>query len=92
MGVISVLSNLYPERVSKICSDYFIGKRESSRRAQLDAFGLSRVMFVDTNPSPIKYAMSLAGLCDEEVRLPLWVPSDEAKLEIKRELDLYNKI
>lgn len=91
MGVISVLSNLYPKLISKICSDYFIGKRDCARRAQLDAFRLARVMFVETNPSPIKYAMSLAGICKSEVRLPLWEPSDEAKREIERELDAFNK-
>ena len=86
MGVISVLSNLYPECISGICSDYFIGKRERSRSEQIRAFNLSRAMFVETNPSPIKYAMSLSGICSSEVRLPLSEPSEEAKEIIEEEL------
>ena len=86
MGVISVVSNIYPSYVSKICSDYFIGKRDAARQAQLDVFKLSRVMFIETNPSPIKYAMSLEGICSSELRLPLSVPSEEAAREIEAEL------
>ena len=91
MGVISVLSNLYPKLISGICSDYFIGKKECARRAQLDSFRVARVMFTETNPSPIKYAMSLSGLCKSEVRLPLWEPSEKAKQEIEAELDAFNE-
>ena len=86
MGVISVLSNLYPEYISKICSDYFIGNRDAARRGQLDAFRLSRAMFIETNPSPIKYALSLAGICSSELRLPLSPPCDAARAEIEEEL------
>ena len=91
MGVISVLSNLYPESISRICSDYFIGKREAARKEQIKAFGLSKAMFIETNPSPIKYAMSLYGLCSSEVRLPLSEPSEEAKLAIEAELKLFRE-
>ena len=91
MGVISVLSNLYPECISKICSDYFIGKRESARKSQIKAFGLSRAMFIETNPSPIKYAMSLAGICPSEVRLPLSLPTAEARALIEDELRKFSE-
>ena len=92
MGVISVLSNLYPEYISKICSDYFVGKRELARRAQLDAFRLSRVMFVETNPSPIKYALSLEGICSPELRLPLSPPCEAARAEIDEELRAFKAL
>ena len=91
MGVISVLSNVFPEFVSGICSDYFVGKRESARRSQIKAFRLSRAMFIETNPSPIKYVMSLAGICSSEVRLPLSTPSEDTKREIERELNSFKK-
>ena len=86
MGVISVISNLYPAFVRDICQNYFEGDRERSHREQLKIFNLSRAMFIETNPTPIKYAMSLHGLCRAELRLPLAEAEDRTKDEIRKEL------
>jgi 4-hydroxy-tetrahydrodipicolinate synthase len=44
-------------------------------------------MFIESNPSPVKYAAKLMNLCDDEVRLPLVKVSDEAKVIIKKALE-----
>lgn len=84
LGVISVVSNLLPENISMICKNYFEGRGDLALREQLRLFDFIRLMFAETNPSPIKYAMSLAALSLAEVRLPLAVPERKTREAIKR--------
>lgn len=87
-GVISVLSNLLPKEVDFITRSYFRAERGASRKKQEELLPLIDAMFVETNPTPIKYAMSLFGFCSDEVRLPLSTPTDATKrliLELVRE-------
>lgn len=86
-GVISVVSNLYPERVSAICQRFFEGDIDVALKEQKRLLGFTRAMFTETNPSPIKYAMSLAGLCTDEVRLPLYTPENSTRELIKTEME-----
>ena len=43
-------------------------------------------MFVESNPSPVKYAAKLLNLCDDEIRLPLVKITDETKEIVKKAL------
>ena len=79
VGVISVLSNLMPTEVDFICRAYRAGNAETSRLYQNELLPLIDAMFIETNPSPVKYAMSLLGKCSAEVRLPLAPPSDSTR-------------
>ena len=45
-------------------------------------------MFVESNPSPVKYAAKLMNLCDDAVRLPLVKTSENSKPIIKKALEL----
>jgi 4-hydroxy-tetrahydrodipicolinate synthase len=49
-------------------------------------------MFCETNPIPVKYALSLMGFCENEIRLPLCAPSLEAQNRIKVEMKNLNLI
>lgn len=71
LGVISVISNLYPARVAKMCRAFFEGKRDFALNEQLALLPFIDKMFSKTNPAPIKWAMSKAGLCKNELRLPM---------------------
>ena len=71
MGVISVLSNLLPDRVKKITSSYFTGDTKTALAEQLKLLPLMEGIFSEVNPIPIKYLLSEHGLCKNEVRLPL---------------------
>lgn len=82
VGVISVVSNLYPRRICDICDFYFNGEHSKALSHQLLLLDFIKLMFKETNPSPIKYAMSLEGLCAEDVRLPLMPPTESVKNEI----------
>ncbi|MDX1565536.1 MAG: 4-hydroxy-tetrahydrodipicolinate synthase [Phycisphaeraceae bacterium] len=70
-GVISVLSNLLPKKVGQLARSAAEGDFKSAREAHLKLFPLFKGMFLETNPIPIKTAMSLAGLDTGELRLPL---------------------
>lgn len=85
-GVISVTSNIAPKMISdlqKACanSDY-----KKALDLQDKMTNLHAAMFCETNPIPIKYAASLMGLCEAEIRLPLVEPSEGAKDRIKKEM------
>ena len=43
-------------------------------------------LFAESNPSPVKYAAKLLGLCDDAVRLPLVKIMDETKFKVKKSL------
>jgi 4-hydroxy-tetrahydrodipicolinate synthase len=78
-GVMNAVGNLVPARVAALCGAVAAGRLEEARRIHVELFELSQAIFVDTNPTPLKYMMARVGLlASPEVRLPL-VPLDEAK-------------
>ncbi len=83
-GIISVLSNLLPREVEEVCRAYFNGEIDRARTLANATLPLSHAMFLDTNPSPVKYALSRLGLCEGELRLPL----AEASPEVKEKIDI----
>jgi 4-hydroxy-tetrahydrodipicolinate synthase len=85
-GVISVLSNLLPDRVAALC-DAFLGGEWDRARAINDALTpLARALLtLDTNPVPIKTAMKLAGRDTGALRPPLQPPDDNV-IETLRDL------
>lgn len=87
MGVISVLSNLLPSSVVSMCRSYFSGDEEATRVIAEKYQNLISLLFCETNPIPIKYALSLIGMCEETTRLPLWNMSDTNKNKLKKELE-----
>ena len=70
-GVISVLSNLCPERMKRISDEYFRGQLSAALEEQKALLPLIDAMFAETNPAPVKYALSRLGLCGEQMRLPM---------------------
>ena len=87
IGVISVMSNLMPKTTHHICQSYFEGEKEEALRLQFKLLPLIKALFMETNPTPVKYAMAMRGLCSPEVRLPLAEPRESTKQEIIRRLD-----
>ena len=85
LGVISVVSNLLPEVMVKLCRAWREGDLPTAAALQSYILPLCDALFCEVNPIPIKCAMSLCGLCRNEVRLPL-APCDEALTEKLRHL------
>jgi 4-hydroxy-tetrahydrodipicolinate synthase len=90
VGTISVTANIAP----KLCSDFqklsvSNNQDDISEASKLDSIlqPVHSVMFIESNPSPVKYAAKLMNLCDDAVRLPLVKTSDNAKPIIQKALE-----
>jgi 4-hydroxy-tetrahydrodipicolinate synthase len=81
-GVISVISNLVPGKVKALTKAALAGDYEEARKIHYERLPLIKAAFLETNPVPIKAAMSLAGLPGGPTRLPL------GKLDPKNEIPL----
>jgi 4-hydroxy-tetrahydrodipicolinate synthase len=82
-GVISVVSNEAPRLMSEIVNLALDGKWEEARSAHYRLLPLMEANFVESSPGPVKAAMSLMGLVEENLRLPL-VPVEEKTRETMR--------
>lgn len=76
-GCISVASNVAPRLSAQFQEACLKGDYAAALALQDQLMPLHDVMFIETNPSPVKYALSRLGLCSDEARLPL-VPLKEA--------------
>ncbi len=83
-GVISVLSNLLPKEVSEMVNAFLEGNIEKARELHFKLYPLFKVMFIETNPIPIKAAMKLCGMPAGDPRLPL-APISETSLKVLKE-------
>lgn len=95
VGAISVTANIAP----RLCSDFQKASKIENDESKLEAIRLDKIlqpvhnsMFIESNPSPVKYAAKLLGLCDDDVRLPLVQVTDPAKDIVKKALVSANLI
>lgn len=86
IGVISVLSNILPGEVHKICAEYLAGNTEKAAEMQIKYSGLISALFSDVNPVPVKAAMDIMGLEAGPCRLPLYNMSESALETLKAKL------
>ena len=89
VGAISVTANIAP----KLCSDMQKFSKSNSDNEKKEAERIDallqpvhKALFIESNPSPVKYAAKLLGLCDDAVRLPLVKIMDKTKTEVKKSL------
>ena len=88
-GAISVVSNLFPAATKRIAERYRAQDAKGALAAQLRLLPVIGALFAETNPVPVKYAMSRLGLCRAEVRLPLAEPAAGTKRLVGREIDRF---
>ncbi len=81
-GVISVLSNIMPEKTHELCAKCLEGDFKSASELQLKYLGLINSLFCEVNPIPVKTAMAELGMCDIEMRLPLCEMEDASKARL----------
>jgi len=89
VGAISVTANIAPKLCSKF-QKYSLSKNENEK---IEAVKLDKIlqpvhnaMFIESNPSPVKYAAKLLGMCADDIRLPLVKVTEPTKLVIKEAL------
>ncbi len=70
-GVISVASNVAPEAVSQMVNAFRAGNISTASQLHAKLYPLFKNLFIESNPTPVKAALAMMGVIDEEVRLPL---------------------
>lgn len=87
-GVISVTSNLLPDKISKLVNSALSGDFKVAKEINDELYTLNKTLFLESNPIPIKAIMYLAGLMDTlEYRLPLTPPSSETMKKLEKVLE-----
>ncbi len=87
VGVISVASNVAPKLVVQFTEALATGDLKAARAMQLKLYELFKVIFVETNPGPVKCAAELLGLMSQRMRLPMVPPSPQNREKIRKVLE-----
>ena len=91
VGCISVASNIDPETCAKLQEATLKGDFATANKHYQKIAELSKMIFVESNPTPAKYIMELMGLCNGAPRLPLVRPSAENQAKLKEVLRNWQK-
>jgi 4-hydroxy-tetrahydrodipicolinate synthase len=75
-GVVSVVSNIFPSRVKELVDSFAKGEIQKAKEIHYSLLKLFSMVFVETNPIPVKAIMSWMGFCTNELRLPLTTLSE----------------
>jgi 4-hydroxy-tetrahydrodipicolinate synthase len=70
-GVVSVASNVLPRQVSRLVASARAGKASAALKMHEQLYALFKDLFIESNPLPVKAALAMMGLIEEEFRLPL---------------------
>lgn len=92
VGVISVASNVIPKEMGELCRRFFYGDMVGARKLHQKYLKLFDSMFYEVNPIPVKTALSLMGLCLDELRLPLCQMGESNKIALQKTLQEYDLI
>lgn len=88
-GVISVLSNIAPEATVEMTHACLDGDFRRGAALQLEYLDLINALFMTVNPIPVKVAMSMLGICEDELRLPLCTMSEAENEKLRKVLQEY---
>jgi len=90
-GVISVASNIIPKKMVEFTTTMNAGNWDKARKMQLELYDLFKVLFIETNPGPVKYAAEEMDIMSGRMRLPLSPPLKDNQKKIKsvlKDLDI----
>jgi len=91
-GIISVVSNIVPDEMTRMVKAYLEGDVGEARRLHYKLYPLCKAMFIETNPLPIKTAMARMGMIEKEWRLPLEGMERENEEKLEKALSDYGLI
>lgn len=90
IGVISVLSNIYPQYTHNMIEEFFEGNISQSTNMQLNSLDVIEKLFIEVNPVPVKAALKEIGFDFGTPRLPLIKLSTENKIKIQLAMRKFN--
>lgn len=85
-GAISVTANVVPEKMALMCRLAFEGNEAEARAADAEIADLHRLLFVESNPIPVKWAVAQMGFGEVNMRLPLTVLDEQYQDELRQAL------
>ncbi len=91
MGVISVLSNIYPRECQMLCDQILNGEIKKAQQLSADLNEVCNSLFLDVNPICVKAALNRQGICKEVLRLPLVTTTDEIKNKLFNAMDKFER-
>lgn len=86
-GAISVLSNIAPKPLCDMFNFFNAGDLEKAKELHFKLLPLTRSLFLEVNPIPVKAGLEYLGLCQNELRLPLTKMEQEHFDILKQEID-----
>ena len=91
-GVISVVANVVPDLMADLVHSFMNGDTEKAMQVHRRLFPLCKALFYETNPIPVKRALSLMGMIENELRLPLVRMSEQNEARLKKALQDFGLI
>ena len=91
-GVISTVANVAPREMSQLTRACFEGDWEKGRSIQFQLIPLIRSLFIETNPIPVKTALSLMGKCRGDLRLPMTQMAEPNVKKLKKAMSDFGLI
>ncbi|MFX1600261.1 MAG: 4-hydroxy-tetrahydrodipicolinate synthase [Promethearchaeota archaeon] len=88
-GVISVASNIIPSKMVEFTNTMLNNEWEKARSMQLELYDLFKVLFIETNPGPVKFAAEIMNLMNVRMRMPLTPPLE---VNQKKIIDVLKKL
>jgi len=88
-GIISVVGNIVPKDVKSLTEAFKSGDLKKAAAINAKLMPLVKAMFLETNPIPVKAAMNLMGMIEDEIRLPLTKIEDENMERLKKAMKDY---
>jgi 4-hydroxy-tetrahydrodipicolinate synthase len=85
-GAISVTANVVPAKMARMCELALQGKAAEARAADAEIAELHRLLFVESNPIPVKWAVSQMGYGDLHLRLPMTVLDEKFQPPLRQAL------
>ena len=82
-GVISVTSNVVPDRFVKLCRAALAGDLGTARALHLELLPLMRVIFIESSPGPVKAALAKMGRMSAEMRLPMAPIAEASRVKVE---------
>ncbi|MBU3134943.1 4-hydroxy-tetrahydrodipicolinate synthase [Clostridium gasigenes] len=92
IGVISVVANIMPKAIHKLCKNYLDGNVKEALNIQLEALEVINTLFIEVNPIPVKVALNLMGKDVGPLRLPLCEMEDVNLAKLINVLKTYKLI
>lgn len=91
-GVISVAAQVYPTRTMDMYNAFVDGDLAKSREIFYELLPLFRILFIETNPIPVKTALAMMGRIRPEFRLPMCEMAEENKARLRKVLEQYGLV